>query len=154
MARPQPEGTRTGRAQTIKTYCKLILEKKDLEDKLKKVKLKITTAEPGVLDHFQQMGYQNTNVDGICLHLKRRIVVGKKPGVKPEDMQKALVEAGMGEYVKPAVNSRSLASYYTNVEAALIQENNIPNNVETLLQPEVKDVLNIHEIFSIGARKS
>ena len=154
MARLEPEGTRTGRSQTVKTYGKLYLEKKSLEDKLKKVKLKMTQAEEGVLDHFQQMGYQSLNVNGVCVHLKRRIVVGKNPEVTPEEMQKALVNAGMGEYVKPQVNARSLASYYRNVEDTLIQENNIPNSVETLLQPEVKDFLSIHEIFSIGARKS
>lgn len=150
-ARLVPEGRRTGVAKNVRDYAKLVTQKNALDKELKSVKKLISEKEQSVMDHFQQMGYQSLNIDGITIYLNRRLQVGKRPEASPEQLVAALTAAGMEEYVKPTINARSITSYYRNVEETL---ETIPNSVDALLQPEVRDVLNIHEIYSIGARKS
>lgn len=155
MNRRLPEGdgsSRTGVAKHARDYARLVVKKKKMEADLKQVGASMKKLEQPVMDHFQQMGCTKTTIDGVTLYIKRRLAVNKKPEATPEALSEALHKVGMGDYVKASVNANSLASYYKSLEEELGPEH--LNSIENLLQEEVRDVLNIHEIFTIGARQS
>jgi hypothetical protein len=150
----EAEGDNTGVAIHVREMAVMVMRKNELADELEAIKARIAEKEEPAMYHFQQMGYSSVKINGINLHLRRRIAVGKKPEVEPEEMARVLEAVGMGDYVRPSVNEISLSSYYREIEDQLIADGKIPDNIEDLMQPEVREVLNINEVITLGARKA
>jgi len=148
--RPEAEGSRTGVSKHIRDYVALEKRRRDLETELKSVKALLDTKKEGVMDHFQQMGYDKITLDGITLYINRAIRASKNGEADDTTFKAAMESAGLGHLVKSTVNANSLASHFRNYEESLEAP---VNRVEDLVPENLRGFINIHEIFDIRSRK-
>ena len=145
--RQQLPATVDGKMVRLREFVRLTTEKRDLETQLKDRKARLDALEPAVTEQFQQGGIQSINVDGYTVYLNRSLFAGPKDGNKdgliaalkscPEDWSFLVQENFNGNSLKARVRECDLG------------QDNLP-----VLPEALKDVLQVYEEFSIGARKS
>lgn len=92
-----------------------------------------------VMEELISDGVDRITIEGRTVSIKKRVVANKNPDVDVETFHEALREAGLGDYIKPAVSASALAGYARELR----------DNGEALPEP-LQAVLNVHELQSLG----
>ena len=126
--------------RTVKKYVRLGKEKREMEDKMRKLKEKIAETETRLLLQFEKAGVDSVKVDGMTLYLRHDSYPTAKDGDRAAVIA-ALKTCGLEAML--TFNSRSLKSLIKEWEDAG-QEIPAP----------LKEVLTFTEKFSLLMRKS
>lgn len=126
----------------MKQYTTLVLEKRELEGRIKVINQQTEALEKILVEQFQLNGVQNLQIAGatLCLHpqLWARVADGKQA-----EASAALESLGLGEMVKPSINAQTLSAW--------VRERR--DNKEAI-PPQLLDVLKISETVKMGVRKA
>lgn len=129
--------------EVLAEYVLQVKKKRDLEAELKQVKAWLKDMEGEVTSYFQQSSTQSINRDGITIFLRRELWAGREDGVSPEQAVQCLIDADLGEFAAPKVNTTSLSAYLRELDR---DGRKMPSQLEGIIK--------LVESFKIGARSS
>ena len=102
----------------VSQYANLTIKRRDLEAEANRLKTELLAIEEKLVEEFSQAGVQNVKTTaGQTVYLNRE-VFAKLVG----DQKKAytaLRRAGLGDFVKEAVNAQTLRAYVREVDEVL-----------------------------------
>ena len=142
--------------KSAEAYVKLNAKKKELEDKVKAIKVQIASMEEGMIKYFQDHGLQNLNSGGNTVYLQRTLFASL---TDKEAAHAKLREHGHGELVIDNVNGNQLSAWVRERIADHEKEN--PDEISTDdlnkkldLPKDLQDLIRVTEKFSVRVRKS
>ena len=133
----------TGDSRTLKRFAKLDKLKRELKKKIEANEADLKEVEPQVINYFQRMGMDNAKIDGVTIYLRRELWAGKNEAISSETFHDALTANGLGDYVKPKVNTQQLSAYVRELDA---RGEKLPVALEGIIKTS--------EVFKVGTRKS
>ena len=99
------------------------------------------TLQETLLTEFEQLGMENTRIDGTTVYVHRQTWAKPAGGDHPT-LAAALKELGMPELAKETVNSQTLSAYVRELES-----------VDEPLPDRLKPLIEISEVFSLRTRR-
>ncbi len=142
--------------KTADAYVKLNQKKKELEDKVKAIKVQIAAMEEGMIKYFQDHGLQSLNSSGSTVYLQRQLFASL---TDKEAAHAKLREHGHGELVNDNVNSQQLSAWIRELIADHDKKNPDEISTEDLnkkldLPKDLQDLIRVTEKFSVRVRKA
>lgn len=129
--------------KTLKEFVELETERRELKDRLKKVKAKQSKLEEELLEKFQESGVQSLNIDGLTVYLRRQLWA-YPPSENKEEFYQILKDTGYGDFVRETVNTHSLSALFREAE----------DNEFSEIPTEIREKVNLSEKFSVRTRSS
>lgn len=147
---------KTASINTIKAFAKLHKQKSDLEDQLKKVKGRIEDEEPRIIDYFQRHGVPSVKTENGTVHLRRELWAGRVNGVEPDDIYKALGDAGLEHTAPHNMNVQKMSAIVreTIEHNTRPDDNREPERIFLDVYPMLEGFVKVSEKFKAAVRKS
>jgi hypothetical protein len=115
----------------IKTYARLRRQQAASEAEAGAIKTQADELEVKLIEAFSEEGLQNTKIEGQTIYLRRDLFAQRKPGVEAEELEAALVKAGLEHFIKPTVSMQSLSAYLRDLDKA---EEDLPDELAAVVQ--------------------
>ena len=116
-------------------------KKKELQAQLKEVNEERREVERAILHHFESTGISRVSMDGVTVHLSRRISAKPKDG-DTYRITKIFMDHGMLDMLR--VHSNTLSS---------MAREHMEDAEGGTLPPELWDALEVDEIYQVRTRK-
>lgn len=125
----------------LKEYVELDARKRRLNDELSDVKERLAKLESDLLTTFEEIGMQNTRIDGTTVYVHRQLWANAKDGDRHRAVA-ALKRSGLTEMVTETFNTNTLSAYVRELDA-----------VGEDLPPDLEDAISVSEKFSLRTRR-
>lgn len=99
--------------------------------------------EQELIELMTETGTTSHTVDGTLVFMETRVAANKRPEVDAGDFHQALRDAGLEDFIKPAVSAQTLSAYARELD-----------DTDTPLPEALRDVLNVHYIPKLKTRKA
>lgn len=144
--------------ESLAEFVQLAARKRELDAEMKTVAALIDEMEGPLLAEMSEMGMQNTKINGVTVYINRQLWAGamKDEWVDPDGNTvlvtntpatcEALVECGLGDFVKPSFN--------TNTLSAWLREQPLDDQGQPILPEGLAGRMTVSEKFSLRTRRS
>jgi len=151
----------------LKAYAKAYTKRKDLEEKVEKLKAECVELLPSVMQYFEKNGVDRQTIEGYTLAPRYELWAGRIDEISQKDMHDALIEAGLGDYATESMNHQGMSAHIREIYRELVaaeqdkpkekqHDVDLPMLYEEIWAryPELQDKLAIREDLKISVTKS
>ena len=135
-------------------YARLEERKRELEEELDSVKGEMSGMEKTLLEFMTSYQMDKITIRGITFSPRRRIFAGPAPGHDRSEVADALIENGLGDFVKNDYNANALSGYVSSFNRESDSGELTTAEIQGKLPEGLRDVIQVSEKWSIAAVKS
>lgn len=127
----------------VARYAELRQQAKALEAEAEALKAEADLLETELLEEFAEAGVPRMTINGRTVYVHRQLWAKREADVDMAQACKALIDAGVGQFVTESYNSQTLSAWMRDLEKA-----------DTPLPPELDGILTSTEKFSLRTTKA